>query len=77
VGGRKIGLERVNVRTKWRWMANFRPQLLYPWEENCHYLLNGELGVCQSWYGYFQGKNILTLPGIKLLTVNPKAWLLN
>jgi hypothetical protein len=49
----------------------------YPCEQDCHFLLNRELGGCQSWYGYFQAKNLLTLPGIKPLIVKPKAWLLN
>ena len=63
-----------NLNTRGRWETNFMPQLLYSWGKILRYPLNIKLEESQSWYGYFCRKeNLLPLPQIKLLTIQPTA----
>ena len=63
-----------NLCTRWKWVVNFMPQLLYPQGKEPQYPLNKRLGGPQSWSGHFwrkEKKNPLHLHRFKPWTIQP------
>jgi hypothetical protein len=68
--GRGIDPLILNFGTIWRWVANFTPRSLYPWEKEHQYPWKRRLGGPQNWLGPL-GKEKNVCPFWEL---NPKSF---
>jgi hypothetical protein len=68
-GRRNIAPLTLKLSTRWNWVVNFMPQLLYHQGKHPQYPLNRILGGSQSQSGHFGGqKNLMPHPACSCVT---------
>jgi hypothetical protein len=74
-GNEGIAPRILDLRTRWRWVVNFTPQLLYPQGKSPWYPLDRRLGGPQSRFGRCgEERNSQPLPGLEAPACRPALY---